>query len=232
MPTGDKTMPRGLVFLDRIVWWAVFAACACLLVRHFIFIWLSTMPLTPLSYELRTAIRAYVHPLFDQDWRFFAPEPPTQSSWLVARATYLQRGTLHTTNWVNVTSTLDQTVANNRLSPLAGIHVLISNAMEDYLNQIRKQPGAIIMKKGKRFPRFPIPSRYLPVDLVAMKAAGIVLLRHFYPYAHFKSEQVAILMRNVQPFSKRFKPDRNITSMVLVDWSPAPQKVPTFSIIH
>lgn len=216
----------------RLAWWATFFTCVLIMSCHFLLIWFSSMPLTPLSYNLRTIIRSYVHPYFDQDWRFFAPQPPTSSSWLIARAKYRSGGELRVTQWVNVSSALDEAVADDRLSPMATIHVLLSNALEDYQNEIVKQPGAVIVIHGKSYPRSPIPSHYLVADHVVMMAAGTVLLRHFYPSTHFDGEQVAILVREVQPFSKRFKPDRNPYGVIVIDWDKPPKSVPGFSDIR
>lgn len=71
---------------------------------HLGMVFLHVAPSNTLSTEHATAVRQYIYPEFEQNWKLFAPDPVQQNNHLEARAEVRKPdGTTQTTGWVDLT---------------------------------------------------------------------------------------------------------------------------------
>jgi hypothetical protein len=77
---------RPLGRFANIGWWVAFILCGFTVLTHSFLLQVNNMPLSPLKLEMVDFLSSYVNPYFVQHWNFFAPEPPMEDEWVVARA--------------------------------------------------------------------------------------------------------------------------------------------------
>ena len=91
----------------------IFVGMASLVSIHFLITGLYLLPINPISSSLNGIIHSYVDPLFDQNWRLFAPNPSTVSRKLLIRC---QKRDLSWSSWYDPIASHQQKNFENRMS--------------------------------------------------------------------------------------------------------------------
>lgn len=83
---------------------------------HLGMVFLHVAPSNTLSTQHATAVREYIYPEFEQNWKLFAPDPVQQNNHVQARAEVRKPdGTTQTTGWVDLTAA---DIADMRHNPI------------------------------------------------------------------------------------------------------------------
>ncbi len=207
----------------RISWWLCALALFAVLVFHFAALELFNLPTNPISLDLREQLLNYVSPYFFQNWNFFAPHPVDQSEGLLIRARYLDaRGGTRLTSWIDVSDPMFRSVAENRLTSMGLIELMLSNAVTDFMNSAHRDSTAQYTSRGHKYYKLPLPASVDPIDSMIMARTGAATLRLLYPKTHFVAIQVAVYQETFPRFTNRFKKDSNVNSINVlpVQWQP------------
>jgi len=109
-----------------------FIGFSALLLLHMSVTLAYTLPPTPILLQYGQQIVSWVCPYFQQNWSFFAPNPPTQDVFVIVQYRYRAvNGTVAESPWINLSRTFNEAVQRNRLSPLEIVQLTISNAAID-----------------------------------------------------------------------------------------------------
>lgn len=109
-----------------------FVSLASLLMMHFLMTLAVTLPPTPLTVQYSKKIDAWIYPYFNQNWSFFAPDPPTEDEFLIVQYRFKSAdGMVSESPWINLSRTFNEAVQRNRLSPLEIVQLTILNASGD-----------------------------------------------------------------------------------------------------
>lgn len=128
MEKQSRCPVAGWVFLRNFC----FVSLAALFALHFLMTMAVTLPPTPVSVEYSKKIDAWIYPYFTQNWSFFAPNPPTEDTYVIAQYRYRSAdSTIVESSWINLSRTFNEAVQRNRLSPLEVVQVSILNASGD-----------------------------------------------------------------------------------------------------
>jgi hypothetical protein len=219
------------------LWWLAFIFLSLVFSVHFFLVQVANMPVSPLQLALNKPLHYWVHPYFSQKWSFFAPTPPDQDQLLVARARLVaNNGSLMATPWVDVTSPFYEAVARNRVTPFFLVEIGLSNALSSFTNAMITTPAASFEKNGQRYIKPQLPAGLDPFDATYLTRHASAALASIYPGVSFKDIQIGILTRYYPRFTQRFDPNATIPSSTLieVDWQPAPQVAPlrSFPILN
>lgn len=74
-------------------------------------------PPNPISAALAGPVSHHMHPLFNQGWAIFAPNPQLEDVRIWVRAAHLHEGDLAATDWFDVSSTFYDQAANQLVPP-------------------------------------------------------------------------------------------------------------------
>ncbi|WP_432357034.1 DUF5819 family protein [Sporosarcina sp. UB5] len=97
--------------------WYLFLSIALLI--HFSITILYNSPVNPITYKYYPAIQSYMQPLFNQNWKLFAPDPVSNNHKLLVKGYYKgENGKENETQWIDVTELLVTELHKNRLTPL------------------------------------------------------------------------------------------------------------------
>lgn len=199
-PSGPPALLRRA--LD-VLWWGMLAGIAGVLTIHFAFVTIANLPVSPLRAEFRNQIEYWVHPWFSQNWSFFAPEPVNEDIDLLVRGRYAENGSAQTTTWFDVNQPLIAEVARNRFSSLFVVEMTLSNLLNTYDNELKKDSRAILVRNGKRRPRLSLSTAIDPYDEQMLGRFGSSVLGIRYPGRHFTEFQIAIAHHHFARFNER-----------------------------
>ncbi|WP_308437634.1 DUF5819 family protein [Kitasatospora xanthocidica] len=110
VPPGFSDLPLPLRAAVRI------AAALCLAVAlvHVVMVFLYVAPANEVSQRYRKQINAWIHPLFEQNWRLFAPDPQSVTQQVSARTLHVSAdGTQQVSDWFDLTAVDDSAVNHN-----------------------------------------------------------------------------------------------------------------------
>jgi Family of unknown function (DUF5819) len=221
MRSADCSLDPGR--LRTIAWWAVFSACCAVLVIHFSFIQLASMPLSPIKLKYANILDAYVNPYFTQRWNFFAPDPIDRDVSLIARARDVEGSPPPlVTEWIDVTAPLLEALRRNRVTPLFLVEIGLSNAVVSFENNIAHDPRATLEKDGKTYLKAQLPATLDPLDMIVMRRTALASLEIAYPGKRFEEVQLGLVTSTFPRFTERNDPEAKAeVSMTLIDWQSA-----------
>lgn len=224
-PSGARRFGRRV--LD-VLWWSAMVLIGGLLAVHFTLVLIANLPVSPLRAEYRNQIEFWVHPWFSQNWSFFAPEPISEDVDLLVRGRSVERGAVTTTAWMDVNQPLIDEVRHNRFSALFVVEMTLSNLLNTYDNELKKDPRAVVTINGQRRPRLSIPAAADPYDEGMLGRFGSAALEVRYPQRHFTQFQIAIGHHRFARFNGRYDHRGDRWYAQHVGWQPF-QQVATFS---
>jgi hypothetical protein len=113
---------------------AAIALCLAATALHVLLVFLHVAPLNPVSTRFSRQINGWVFPLFEQNWRLFAPDPESVNQQVSARSEYAgPDGTPHASPWVDLTAVDDAAVEHNPL-PSHTTQNMLRRAWSSYLD--------------------------------------------------------------------------------------------------
>lgn len=160
-PTEQTGPPP--VFLQAVTSAAVFLCLATALV-HVLLVFLHVAPPNPLSQRYSRQVNAWVFPLFEQNWRLFAPDPESVNRRISARTLHTAPdGTVRVSGWFDLTAVDDAAVEHNPF-PSHTAQNMLRRAWSSYLENhvVDDQP---------RSPRALMTQRYL-TDIASDRVAA------------------------------------------------------------
>lgn len=114
---GESSVPPGLSGLPRPLRAAVgLAAALCVAVAlvHLVMVFLYVAPSNEVSQRYSSRINAWINPLFEQNWRLFAPDPQSATQQISARTFHVSAsGVRQVSDWFELTAVDDSAVDHN-----------------------------------------------------------------------------------------------------------------------
>ncbi|MFJ2582694.1 DUF5819 family protein [Kitasatospora aureofaciens] len=114
---GESGGPPGFAGLPRPLRASVsIAAALCLAVAlvHVVMVFLYVAPSNEVSQRYRKQINAWIYPLFEQNWRLFAPDPQSVTQQISARTLHVSAdGTRQVSDWFDLTAVDDSAINHN-----------------------------------------------------------------------------------------------------------------------
>ncbi|MEU3500668.1 DUF5819 family protein [Streptomyces hundungensis] len=112
---------------------AVFLCLVTALV-HVLLVFLHVAPANPLSQRYSRQINAWVFPLFEQNWRLFAPDPESVNRQISARTMHTAPdGAVRTSGWFDLTA-VDNAAVNHDPFPSHTAQNMLRRAWSSYLD--------------------------------------------------------------------------------------------------
>lgn len=100
--------------LLRAVTSAAVALCLATALIHVLFVFLHVAPPNPLSQQYSRQVSAWIFPLFEQNWRLFAPDPESVNRQISARTMHTTPdGTVRVSGWFDLTAVDNSAVKHN-----------------------------------------------------------------------------------------------------------------------
>jgi hypothetical protein len=223
-------MTQSRTSLANVAWWLFFILACAAFVTHFTLVEFGNLPEDPIQVRLSTWIEPYVHPLFLQNWNFFAPSPISEDVGVVARAQTCTTGRGCTmTPWINISEPLVQSMRRNRFTSLELIQLMLSNAAVEFHNQLEKSPAAHLKKGGKTYIKALIPESVDQIDAMIIERTSAAALKRMSPGTHYDFIQAGITDYTFPRFSKRAqaKQPENAT-LFAMNWHRFPREIATF----
>jgi hypothetical protein len=93
---------------------AAVVVCLATALVHVLLVFLHVAPPNPVSRQYSRQINAWVYPLFEQNWRLFAPDPESVNRQISARTLYTAPdGSTRVTGWFDLTAVDNAAVRHN-----------------------------------------------------------------------------------------------------------------------
>jgi hypothetical protein len=100
--------------LLRAVTSVAVALCLATALIHVLLVFLHVAPPNPLSQQYSRQVSAWVFPLFEQNWRLFAPDPESVNRQISARTMHTAPdGTVRVSGWFDLTAVDNSAVEHN-----------------------------------------------------------------------------------------------------------------------
>ncbi|WP_454318040.1 DUF5819 family protein [Streptomyces phaeoluteigriseus] len=100
---------------------------------HVVVVFLAVAPSNPLSTRYRQHIDAWVYPLFEQNWRLFAPNPDSVNRQILARTAHTDSdGSMRVSRWFDLTAA-DRAAVEHHLFPSHTAQNLLRRAWSSYV---------------------------------------------------------------------------------------------------
>jgi hypothetical protein len=181
-----------------------FIGLAALLFVHFTMTLAATLPPTPLSVQYSRAIDPWIFPYFVQNWSFFAPDPPTDDAYVMAQYRYQSKDSkVQESAWVNLSWIFNETVQQNRLSPLEIVQLTILNASTDVVQSEAFHNGQLDTERLNRL----IASNRQPPSLHALERLAMAGYRAAGIPGEPIAVRVSLLHHNFPRFTHRQEHD-------------------------
>lgn len=213
---------------DRLAgtaWWSAFVLCGLVVTGHFFLLQVNNMPLSPLKLEMINFLSRYVNPYFVQHWNFFAPHPPTEDTWVLARAKLDPLVGGHgaeATPWINITKPLVGAVARDRFTPLFLVEIGLSNAATAFMNRAGKEPRATHRRNGKSYLKAALPAGVDPADMEYLRRTALASLEIRFPRRGIQQVQISFEIYRYPRFTRRNGPaPASRPALVTTPWAPA-----------
>ncbi|MDA5286404.1 DUF5819 family protein [Streptomyces sp. Isolate_45] len=110
------------------------AAALCLLTAlvHVVLVFLHVAPSNPVSKRYSSQINGWVFPLFEQNWRLFAPDPDSSNRQILARTAHTDPGgSMRVTPWFDLTA-VDHSAVDHNVFPSHTSQNLLRRAWTSY----------------------------------------------------------------------------------------------------
>ncbi len=115
--TGEPGAPPGYSRLPRPLRATVGSTAALMLAAalvHVVMVFLYVAPSNEVSQRYSSQIDMWIYPLFEQNWRLFAPDPQSATVQIAARAIHTSAdGTRQVSGWFDLTAVDDSAVNHN-----------------------------------------------------------------------------------------------------------------------
>ncbi|MFF3412824.1 DUF5819 family protein [Streptomyces sp. NPDC002742] len=94
--------------------WAAIALCLTTVLIHVLLVFLHVAPENAVSQRYRQQVDSWVYPLFEQNWRLFAPNPESVNSEISVRTRHAgPDGSAHVSPWFDITAVDESAVEHN-----------------------------------------------------------------------------------------------------------------------
>ena len=134
LPPARSDGPAGLSPPLRVVTRAAVVLCAAVSLVHVLFVFLYVAPSNQISQRYARQIQAWIYPVFEQNWRLFAPEPQAavpQISVRTLRTT--ANGPAEVSGWFDLTA-VDNAAVRHHLLPSHTAQNMLRRAWTGYLD--------------------------------------------------------------------------------------------------
>ncbi|MFI6419508.1 DUF5819 family protein [Streptomyces sp. NPDC050842] len=127
---GDEPGPPGPLKAGTA---AAVVVCLATALIHVLLVFLHVAPPNPVSQLYSRPINAWIHPLFEQNWRLFAPDPESVNRQISARtARTAPDGTVEVSGWFDL-SALDHSAVKHNPFPSHTAQNTLRRAWSSYL---------------------------------------------------------------------------------------------------
>ncbi|MGW0334164.1 DUF5819 family protein [Streptomyces sp. NPDC003011] len=100
---------------------------------HVLMVFLHVAPANPVSQQYARQVNAWIFPLFEQNWRLFAPDPETVNRQISARTMHTAPdGTVRVSDWFDLTAVDNAAVTHNAF-PSHTTQNMLRRAWSSYL---------------------------------------------------------------------------------------------------
>jgi len=132
VPGAPDRPPRPVRVLRAGTGTAVVLCLATALV-HVLLVFLHVAPPNPLSQQYSRQINAWVLPLFEQNWRLFAPDPESVNRRILARTAHTTRdGDVRVSGWFDLTA-VDNSAVRHHVFPSHSAQNTLRRAWTSYV---------------------------------------------------------------------------------------------------
>jgi hypothetical protein len=213
------------------LWWAAFVIGSAVLAAHLTLIELGNLPNNPISLHASPVVERYVHPLFSQNWNFFAPSPISVDVTVMARAEQCgAAGRCTLTDWVDVSDPLIEKVRADRLTSLEIVQLMLSNAAIEFQNKAAQASYTQVVVRGKKYFKPLVPHRVDIIDAVIISRTSAAAIRLMHPTTRFHRLQFGLATYVFPRFSHRGAPDRpQEASFMRTEWTDFPNDISPFA---
>ncbi|MDT0571918.1 DUF5819 family protein [Streptomyces sp. DSM 3412] len=110
------------------------ALCLATALAHVLLVFLHVAPPNPLSQQYGRQVEAWVHPLFEQNWRLFAPDPESVNRQISVRTEHTgPDGAKQVSDWFDLTAVDNSAVKHNPF-PSHTAQNMLRRAWSSYLD--------------------------------------------------------------------------------------------------
>lgn len=115
--SGDLDTPGGPSTLRgplKAGLWTAITLCLTTVMIHVLLVFLHVAPANPVSQQYRQQVDSWVYPLFEQDWRLFAPNPESVNWNISVRTRHTgPDGSAHVSPWFDITAVDESAVEHD-----------------------------------------------------------------------------------------------------------------------
>ncbi len=123
-PFGVRALKAGL--------YTTVAMCVVATVVHVVLVFLHVAPSNPVSKRYNSQINAWVYPLFEQNWRLFAPDPDSSNRQILARTAQADsHGSMQVSPWFDLAA-VDNSAVDHHPFPSHTNQNLLRRAWTSY----------------------------------------------------------------------------------------------------
>ncbi|MFG2711368.1 DUF5819 family protein [Streptomyces goshikiensis] len=129
---GPGTSPLGVRAVKAGLYTAV-VACLLTTLVHVVLVFLHVAPSNPVSQRYRSQVNGWVYPLFEQNWRLFAPDPDSSNREVLARTAHTDsKGSVRVTPWFDLAA-VDHSAVDHHVFPSHTSQNLLRRAWTSYV---------------------------------------------------------------------------------------------------
>jgi hypothetical protein len=216
--------------LRGVTWWFAFAVGCALTAAHLTLIELGNLPNNPISLAASDVVERYVHPLFVQNWNFFAPEPISMTVTVWARAATCDRhGRCSATGWHDISDPLIESERQNRLTSLEIVQLMLSNAAIEFENRAAAA-GKLHHQKGQSDAGRTLAYSIDPLDAMILARTSAAALRQTYPAKRFDRIQFGLSSYPFPRFTHMREADQPLSAPIVpAEWNTFPNDIAPFA---
>lgn len=157
---GARVLKAGL--------YATVAVCLATTLVHVVLVFLHVAPANSISKSYSAQVNSWVYPLFEQNWRLFAPEPDSVNRKILARTAHAgPDGSVKVSRWFDL-SALDNSAVEHNVFPSHTTQNLLRRAWASYL----ESHGGDDRARSERAAMMESYLRNIAVDRVAAHRGG------------------------------------------------------------
>ncbi|ARE73271.1 MULTISPECIES: DUF5819 family protein [unclassified Streptomyces] len=129
---GPGKSPMGVRFLRSGLYAAV-VLCLVTALVHVVLVFFHVAPANPVSKRYSSQINGWVYPLFEQNWRLFAPDPDSFNRKILARTAHTDsKGSMQVTSWFDLAA-VDHSEVDHNVFPSHTSQNLLRRAWTSYV---------------------------------------------------------------------------------------------------
>ncbi|MGW6939385.1 DUF5819 family protein [Streptomyces xanthophaeus] len=128
----DTSLTGGVRTLKAMLRIAV-ALCLVTALVHVVLVFLHVAPSNPVSKRYNSQVNGWVYPLFEQNWRLFAPDPDSFNRQILARTAHADsKGSVRVTPWLDLAA-VDHSAVDHNVFPSHTSQNLLRRAWTSYV---------------------------------------------------------------------------------------------------